>query len=419
MANFNDSRRGMFIKACRFMVNVETLNINNVELSKEILQAVRAFPRLKNLSITSCNFDSKVKSSDIQKLGSLRLEKLSLLDSSDTLKFTYLIHAIYPPSLKELTSNSWEFMRTIASQTVDLDLETLVISQPSDTKVSFVELQNALERTPNLRCLKLLFSSEFHLNTNNFSLPDTSIPNLRVLSCPASLLPALVRTRPVNNISIVGYSQGFTSKVILAALKTSSGNISSLSVPIRVTLRSSFGDSFPQLKHLVVDCTDLYPEEYFFESVLQQLCDAHPVNNVLQTLETLFRDTSFEDADPSFRDLSLQYDTITSVILPKFPNLEEFSVSKYVKWTKVPGCSEWKAKVPLVVRPEVLQYLMVYEEGEGEWFGDNLILINVSKAPPLEPMAGSQVISIHSDATPYLYSPIIMHTYVFENFNSH
>jgi len=171
------------------MLNLESLVLSCMSVSKKLIQAMSKLTRLKALVMYNCYVNK-----DICKLSSLKLVTLEFHGDWYIRELLELIS----PALRVFRTGEWDFARDFMTGTAQCHIEELEISLVEDVIV----LRQFLERTPSIRKLKI--SHIYSAHATPLGLSPSSLPRLHSIDCPSSLILDFVCSRPLRRIALSG-----------------------------------------------------------------------------------------------------------------------------------------------------------------------------------------------------------------------
>lgn len=238
---------GIYCQAITRMPHLESISIFDTAVDKRLLKAVCRCRKLRTLLFRGCTFRNDVEKNDVDQLTSLALISLQFYDIHGPL----LDHLDWPVELRVFGAPSHRVTRKVQWQ----NLCTLSLSRGSNLDHLF----HLLEGAPHLTKLTISFVDSLTEPPSTLSIPTTTIPHLRTLSCPPTLARYLIPGRPVEELDLSGehlpdtfglWSLSDTDEQVLDSLTKSTGQIKKMKIPLQMFDRLRMNEHFPQLEHL-------------------------------------------------------------------------------------------------------------------------------------------------------------------------
>ncbi|KAL0947764.1 hypothetical protein HGRIS_013842 [Hohenbuehelia grisea] len=338
-------------RALKSMRNLHCLDLDYVTLTPSFFQAIATTISLQSLSISHCEYDFTVATADIQKLSVLQLETFSLhncysRDQEQHSKYwTSFSDAITSPKLRFLRTDQDAFARALPELKKDFLIEDL--SFVSDSHDLLFQL---IGRFPSLATLHFEPKTQSQAQQGLIMQPRSPnpilVPNLRTLKASSlELASHLLIGRPIEDLQIIGCAKGYNDSnadsastrmdaVVMAAAKAP---IRRLLVPWEFMRILQIPDNFPRLETLSVQ---------FFDSLfmtdrirLEHIGECVSGGSSSRTVQNLVIEGEINL--PEF-DISRQHASITSSLIPAFPNLRYISLASFIEWQRPYTTAPWE-----------------------------------------------------------------------------
>ena len=253
----------VYMKSITSLVNLETLRLWDTPIDVKFLVALGALEKLTSLSISRCNFQSMTKDHQYS-TRALKLVHFELFHHcGNGAALASLAQIISSSFLRTLRTDNWGFLKSLMTQTVSFNIETLTIP----ISVSEADhLRHFLNKTPTITELSInnvQFAGPYNqLPFPMLDLAPSSLPRLNQLACPTCLIADFVPGRPLTSIKINSLilrgiqcqeDAARDQKQILSVLKRSTGVITTLRVPAGFYAAASCDQMLPQLETLIID----------------------------------------------------------------------------------------------------------------------------------------------------------------------
>ncbi|GLB39895.1 hypothetical protein LshimejAT787_0704050 [Lyophyllum shimeji] len=314
---------------------------------KHYVKAIRGVKTLTSLTLHLSSICDDV--AEVKNISPLPLKKFSfILNSSAPLPdhhADFIIRLVGTGTLETLAAFHWPMTKRLLLQVQESVLARLELYDAHSCAV----LWNALQRCRSLKTLRIhtLRGTEELIPV----LPSSSVPNLRHLLCPPSMLNMVPR-RLLVTLDLSGRqvsdnartSPPLMSLSDVSLLKQSSREISKLRVPSHLLFIAPPAEHFPSVSELHIDCNHL---NYDNRSMASGAALTEFIEKLLQSSAGLP-----EELDWS-ADLKLQHG-----LLPRFrivfPNLTYVQFVEMVEWRRELASDVWTGRIPpgydLVVR---------------------------------------------------------------------
>jgi hypothetical protein len=247
-------------KAISRLVNLRSLSLSGIIITSTLFEAISALEHLTSLSISHSQLSPDLDA--IPNL-TLHLTSFTFVDTFSSSQFSgRLARLVACPSVRVLHTGCVDFLRAFMSQPIEFGLEELTFPL---TGYAIPDLVQFLNRTPTITTLSfLLYSWETPVSFNG--LLPSALPRLKILHCPSCLAADFIPGRPLKRINLdapaiptqagVGFAEtslgdGYR---LFSMLRQSTAAIEMLHVPVDVYNVASFGDNFPALRILHLEC---------------------------------------------------------------------------------------------------------------------------------------------------------------------
>jgi hypothetical protein len=241
-----DGFLGMYGQALGRMSNLQSVNLNLVDIDKRLLKAICGLKSVQSLSIDHCSLLEVITDTAIQKLTPLNLKSFSYggigMFNFPTKILTRIVNT---SSLENLKVDNWDIARVILMQFDNhSSLVQLDLAEARDDPI----LWKVLELSKAMKRLRICNLSGASLSISPLS--PSSMPQLCTLETSPLLASALVPGRPIRTVII---SDDQCSQVIgrveLDRLRHSIMPIRTLQIPIDFYPDIPF-DKLPQMEVL-------------------------------------------------------------------------------------------------------------------------------------------------------------------------
>lgn len=204
MAWARDAFFSMYCNALGEMTRVESITFNFVPIDKHILKAMKKLPYLNTLRFSRCSLAEGLNLEDVKTYAqTLRLRSLVIFDCIPAHTFYDAFASVLNfHSLKSFEVDNWAIVEHLANYSDTLPLTNLIIRDIKDPCL----LPTLFGKTPELLQLHIyLIDIAPDDNTlDSIKFPASTLPNLAFFDGPPALAAALVPSRPVSKVWLLG-----------------------------------------------------------------------------------------------------------------------------------------------------------------------------------------------------------------------
>jgi hypothetical protein len=247
-------------KAILRFVNLRSLSLSGIVITSTLFEAISALEHLTSLSINHSQLSPDLDS--IPNL-TLHLTSFTFVGIYSLSPFSgRLARLVASPSVRVLHTSCVDFLRVFMSQPIEFGLEELTFPLTGN---AIPDLVRFLNRTPTITTLSfLIYSWETPMSFNG--LLPSALPRLKALHCPSCLAADFIPGRPLKRINLdapaiptqagVGFAETSLGDGcrLFSLLRQSTAAIEMLHVPVDMYYVASFGDNFPALRILHLEC---------------------------------------------------------------------------------------------------------------------------------------------------------------------
>ncbi|KAF9815106.1 hypothetical protein IEO21_04803 [Rhodonia placenta] len=337
--------------------NLKKLHLDHTPISSDLFGAITSLTRLETLTIEHCSYHTLRTKKALPEASLPHLVELnvSMVEDDFAAYVPALASLATTPTLQSLKTTEWPLARAIMEASTDVPLKHFETTyMPSDVHILFAFLC----RTPTLTSLCLTTpldapDDDLRSSSSHSALPDTSLPRLRELRCPLSLLAPLFRPS-VSRLNLVDTSDWFrlnsaSSSRLLEPLEQCA--LKELDVPMWAWHRFPLQRYTPKLAKLAV-CFPLLPM-IPLETMIGAFCNFGPKLS-LQTLELRFADSVYATWKLNLR---MQHNMVVAYLARRFPTASCFTLADAIEWHRVANAngSAWQ---PVVRERECVKELL-------------------------------------------------------------
>ncbi|KAF8885386.1 hypothetical protein CPB84DRAFT_1788387 [Gymnopilus junonius] len=335
------SGAGLYSKVLNTLSNIHTLSISSIIITKDLLRAMGMLLHLKSLSFEMCLLSEDI-TEYLENISSLELKSLGLQFRATTKPalLECFICSINYKCLIELSTDNWQFCERMARGPHPLLLEYIKIDGRSNAAI----LSKLLSKTPVLCRLHIACLPE-----GSLKLDPGTIPNLKHVVAPVSILNTFVPGRPISIIEVIDEKDAVLQSFDLEILRSSSCPITDMRIPSELyEFQSPFWGQFSYLQVLRLDIFSWVKktttsQHALYKKTMSDLLRKRPKQLTLHTLQLEFM--SFDAYPIDILNLRTQYTWLTEIVFPQFPALRQCQFDKYFQWFYCAIKLKWEPEV--------------------------------------------------------------------------